>query len=305
MAIPVVQSMDFNLNELLNVVAQQLATAPAHKKGRFYYDTTLNKFGLSDGTAWTYLGATAAFDTEQTQDTVAALFAGSTNVTISYNDSTGAATLSVGANAISNTQVASGAAISADKLANGTSNVIMLLTERSKLAAIAAGATANSSDATLKDRNNHTGTQTASTISDLLAFVNTQIAAVIDTAPDSLNTLNELAAALNDNPNFATDVLASIGLKANLSQISAVGLSGSYADILNKPNFNQTIGDGATTSFTITHGLNTKDLVISVRQVASPFAKVVVEEQFPTANTVVLVFGTAPTVGQYAVSIKG
>jgi hypothetical protein len=39
-------------------------------------------------------------------------------------------------------------------------------TEKSKLAGIQAGATANSSDATLLNRANHTGTQTSSTISD-------------------------------------------------------------------------------------------------------------------------------------------
>jgi hypothetical protein len=38
--------------------------------------------------------------------------------------------------------------------------------EKSKLAGIATGATANDTDANLKDRANHTGTQTASTISD-------------------------------------------------------------------------------------------------------------------------------------------
>ena len=51
--------------------------------------------------------------------------------------------------------------------------------EQTKLAGIAAGATANSSDATLLGRANHTGTQTAATISDFDAEVsnNTDVAA--------------------------------------------------------------------------------------------------------------------------------
>ena len=38
------------------------------------------------------------------------------------------------------------------------------------------------------------------------AFVTTQINSLIDGAPGALNTLNELAAALNDDANFATTV---------------------------------------------------------------------------------------------------
>ncbi len=42
-------------------------------------------------------------------------------------------------------------------------------------------------------------TQIAST-----AFVMAAIAALVDSSPDALNTLNELAAALGNDPNFAT-----------------------------------------------------------------------------------------------------
>ena len=54
-----------------------------------------------------------------------------------------------------------------DKVAGkGLSTEDYTTTEKSKLAGIQAGATANSSDATLLNRANHTGTQTSSTISD-------------------------------------------------------------------------------------------------------------------------------------------
>lgn len=42
-------------------------------------------------------------------------------------------------------------------------------------------------------------------------YVQGQISNLVDGAPTLLNTLNELAAALNDNPNFATDVLLKSG----------------------------------------------------------------------------------------------
>lgn len=68
---------------------------------------------------------------------------------------------------VANAQVSTGAAISADKLANGTTNVIMTATERTKLTGIAAGATANATDASLRDRSTHTGSQAISTVTNL------------------------------------------------------------------------------------------------------------------------------------------
>ncbi len=51
-------------------------------------------------------------------------------------------------------------------VSNAGSGQIITTSERNKLSGIASGATANASDATLKNRANHTGTQTLSTISD-------------------------------------------------------------------------------------------------------------------------------------------
>ena len=49
------------------------------------------------------------------------------------------------------------------------------------------------------------------------AFVTTAIANLVDSAPGTLNTLNELAAALGDDPNFATTVTNSIATKLPLA----------------------------------------------------------------------------------------
>lgn len=48
--------------------------------------------------------------------------------------------------------------------------------------------------------------------------VSTAVANLVDTAPTTLDTLNELAAALGDDPNFATTVTSSIAEKAPLTQ---------------------------------------------------------------------------------------
>lgn len=55
------------------------------------------------------------------------------------------------------------------------------------------------------------------------AAINNAINALIAAAPGALNTLNELAAALGDDPNFATTVTNSLATKLNLSGGSMTG----------------------------------------------------------------------------------
>ena len=66
-------------------------------------------------------------------------------------------------------------------------------------------------------------------------YVTTQITNLVDSAPGALDTLNELAAALGDDANFATTVTNQIAAKANTADLATVATSGSYADLSNKP----------------------------------------------------------------------
>lgn len=54
-------------------------------------------------------------------------------------------------------------------------------------------------------------------------YVDTQVSGLVDSAPEALNTLNELSAALGDDPNFATTIATQIGSK--VSQVDGMGLS--------------------------------------------------------------------------------
>ena len=49
------------------------------------------------------------------------------------------------------------------------------------------------------------------------AFVQQELASLVDSAPGTLNTLNELAAALGDDANFSTTVTNSIATKLPLA----------------------------------------------------------------------------------------
>ena len=83
---------------------------------------------------------------------------------------------------------------------------------------------------------------TISTVADK-NYVDTKIAEAIDSAPGALDTLNELAAALGDDPNFATTITNQIATKANTADLEAVATSGSYTDLSNKPSIPSLISD--------------------------------------------------------------
>jgi hypothetical protein len=68
-------------------------------------------------------------------------------------------------------------------------------------------------------------------------YVDTAITNLVDGAPDALNTLNELAAALGDNANIGSEVLTAISLKANTADLSAVATSNNYYDLDNIENW--------------------------------------------------------------------
>jgi len=95
---------------------------------------------------------------------------------------------------------------SADSLVDGTTSKAFLATERTKLAGVATGATANATDAQLRDRSTHTGTQVAATISDFQTTVSANTSV----------TANTTHAARTDNPHVVTKAQVNLGNVPNL-----------------------------------------------------------------------------------------
>lgn len=111
-------------------------------------------------------------------------------------------------------------------------------------------------DTKLNSKANKTTTLSGYGITD--AYTKTQVdkkvSDLVNSAPETLATLNELAKALGDDPNFATTVATQIGKKANSSDVynksetdtllsdlvkksdlAKVATTGSYNDLLDKP----------------------------------------------------------------------
>jgi hypothetical protein len=80
-------------------------------------------------------------------------------------------------------------------------------------------------------------------------YVDTSISNLIDTAPGTLDTLNELAAALGDDPNFATTVTNEIATKLSLAggtMTGAIAMGTNKITGLGNPTSNQ---DAATKAY--------------------------------------------------------
>lgn len=77
-------------------------------------------------------------------------------------------------------------------------------------------------------------------------YVQNKIAEVVNSAPGTLDTLNELAQALGNDPNFATTMATELGKKANTTDLATVATSGSYNDLSNTPTI-PSVGNGTLT----------------------------------------------------------
>ena len=65
------------------------------------------------------------------------------------------------------------------------------------------------------------------------------------------------------------------------------------------------VGDGSSTSITVTHSLNTKDVTVAVYDNTSPYAEIICDVQHTSTSAITLLFSTAPTSSQYRVVVQG
>ena len=125
-------------------------------------------------------------------------------------------------------------------------------------------------DTKLNSKANKTTTLSGYGITDAYTKpqVDKKVSDLVNSAPETLATLNELAKALGDDPNFATTVATQIGKKANSSDVynksetdtllsdlakksdlAKVATTGSYNDLLDKPtSFNVDLSNYYTKS---------------------------------------------------------
>lgn len=154
----------------------------------------------------------------------------------------------------------------------------------------------DAAEAAAKARANHTGTQLAATISDFASAVDARVQSVVGAAPAALDTLQELAAALGDDPNYAATVTGQLnGLDTRIDTLESASTAGSHAEA---------VGDAVASTFTVTHNLGSLDVRVEVVRVSDGQTVYPVVTR-PSENTVSVDFGaTVPGNASHRVLIS-
>ena len=182
---------------------------------------------LSAGTNLAFSGTTLnATDTntqltqEQVEDYVDGLLTAGSNVSLTYNDSAGTLTV---ASTDTNTQL-SGAQVKdfAGAMFTGNTETFISATYQTSDDTVDLIVPVLDEDDMSSDSVSHLATQQS-----IKAYVDSSVSDLIDSAPGALNTLNELAAAINDDASFSSTITTSIGTKlsksSNLSDLTNAG----------------------------------------------------------------------------------
>lgn len=279
--------IDLSKNELQNAVIQQLASAPGTPvQGQIYYNTTDDNLYIYDGSGWVDLTvqsggsgvdtanspATGEFARFTDADTIEGRTASEVRADLDLEIGTDVMAYAANNATSSSTNTFTNKTIDA----NGTGNSITNL----EVADFAATAIVTEAEG-LASSDNDTSIPTTAATRD---YVDDRFTALIDSAPGALDTLNELAAAINDDASFATTVTNALGLRTQ--------------------KYSATIGDNSSTAITVTHSLGTSDTIAQARQ-ASDNAIVECDIVNTSTTQTTFTFTVAPATNAIKVVIIG
>ena len=124
-------------------------------------------------------------------------------------------------------------------------------------------------------------------------------------------TVNGTAISLGSSGTVTANTTNALTAGTGLALDSGTTFNGSAAKTVSidtsvvARKYSVAVGDASNTSYTVTHNLGTRDVMVSVRETGSPYAKVEPDIAMATTNTVTISFATAPTSSQYTVTVIG
>lgn len=127
-----------------------------------------------------------------------------------------------------------------------------------------------------------------------------------DADPPRFGTLGDDADAGESDVAYATELR---GLELAVPGLYWCRLKGAvdeqlvYEVVGGGSSFSATVGDGASSSLTVTHNLGSRDVSVIVRQTTTPYEFVYPTISAPTADTLTLTFASPPSSGEYTVVV--
>ena len=108
----------------------------------------------------------------------------------------------------------------------------------------------------------------------------------------------EIKLATTSGLNLTSDLAVGAG-----NGISVLTNTVAIDSIVVVSKYSTNVGDGSATSYTITHNLGTRDVIVSVYEASGSYAEVICDVNHATTNTITLLFSVAPTLNQYRVVV--
>lgn len=248
------------------------ANNPILQVGEFGFDTTVNRFkvGIASGetSRWNvlpYLNVIPSELTELAQDAVEAAITAGTGITKVYNDNANTITLAVDSTIIANKTYVDTAVSGLSSTSATTYIPLSLLGQVDGVAELDAdGFVPDSQIPAGIARDTEISSAISAEVTNRNTAISTAISNLIDTAPDALNTLNELAAAINDDASYAATVTTALGTKITASSTDT--LTNKAIDLTTntltgtKAQFNAAITDADFVTLAGTEELTNKTL---------------------------------------------
>jgi len=182
-------------------------------------DSTLNKLKIGDGinlwSALPFINVLPSELSELAQDAVESAITAGTGITKNYNDTANTITLAVDSTIANKTYV--------DTAVSGLGSTSATTYVPLSVVGNADGVASLDETGKIPDSEIPAGITRGT---ELSSAVSTAISNLIDTAPDALNTLNEIAAAINDDASYAATITSALGTKATIASPTFTGTVG-------------------------------------------------------------------------------
>jgi len=287
-------SIDLNKNELQNARIQNLASAPGTPaEGQIYYNTADNKFYGRNDSAWVALDTTDIAEIADINDvTITSIANGELLVWATDHWE-------------NNTPTEAGVQIRSEKNANNgyagldaSGKIVVSLLPDSVLGQLTYKGVLDASTETYPATPD-TGDYYVVSVAGTISTVDYEIgdwAVYNGTTWDKVDNSDKVSSVAGKTGAVTLD---SDDITDFTSAVNALISSASLA------KYSVTIGDGTNTSFTVNHALGSRDVIISVRQNASPYEEVITDVEMTDINNTEIGFAVAPTTDQYRVIAIG
>lgn len=329
----ILTNLDLNKNEIQNAKLQNLASAPASPgNGQAYYDTTDQTAKFWNGSAWIAFDAAkvangtiplAKLATDplaranhtgtQTSSTISD-FATAVAAIVDPKIESAAASIDSkpSVRALSNTNISLAGTQTIDGVTLSVGDRVLVrgqsTSTQNGVYVVSSGSWGRANDA---DQNYELTPGAFWFVEEGTTYGKTQWrientgTITIGSTNISINQFGAAAAYTAGNGIDITSNTISAKIKSSGSGL-VLDSNGLYVDSATvSRKYAVNIGDGTSTSYTITHNLNNQDVIASVRTVASPYAEVMTDVEYATANTLTIKFAVAPSTNQYRVVVIG